>query len=302
MNPRPRHVLLPSLLAAAIAASAGGYALVARFANQTLVPIPEMDSLDPESACPAPPPQPADAAAWASIVPDEAAGLALARRFRLAGTLLSADGAEDGTPPLAVLDDRTVARQILVRAGEEVAPGIRLVEVRHGEADLEGPSGRATLHVERRGAGLAGTTGDSRDRLPAKTPDEASANRFGGREVFPGRWEFSRDRLLDYYTDLRHEPERLVAVFDSLEPLWKDGDPTTRVIQGYQLNVQGEGDFFEAMGMRQGDIVRSVNSVDMTNRTRAEAFIEAFVLGDIDTFVIDMERDGAPEQHVYVVQ
>ena len=50
------------------------------------------------------------------------------------------------------------------------------------------------------------------------------------------------------------------------------------------------------------DIVRSVNSVDMTNRTRAEAFIEAFVLGDLDTFVIDLERDGEPTQHVYVTQ
>ena len=138
--------------------------------------------------------------------------------------------------------------------------------------------------------------------LSGAARDAAPANRFGGGEVFPGRWEFSRERLLDYYTELRREPERLVAVFDSLEPLWKDGDPTTRIIQGYQLNVQGEGDFFEAMGMKQGDIVRSVNSVDMTNRTRAEAFIEAFVLGELDTFVIDLERDGEPTQHVYVTQ
>ena len=298
MNPRPRHVLLPLLLAAALVAGGVAYLLVRRSAARSLVPIPEPPSADLAAALPAPPPEPVGPDACASVVPDETAGLALARRFRLAGTLLPSGGSDE---PLAVLDDRTVARQLLVRLDEEVADGIRLVEVRAGEAVLEGPAGRATLRVERMRAGSPALR-EAADAGSGAARDAVPANRFGGREVFPGRWEFSRERLLDYYTELRREPERLVAVFDSLEPLWQDGDPTTRVIQGYQLNVQGEGDFFEAMGMKQGDIVRSVNSVDMTNRTRAEAFIEAFVLGDLDTFVIDLERDGEPTQHVYVTQ
>lgn len=299
MNPRPRHAFL-LLSAAVLAASAVALWLLARASRASLTPIPPPPSADLQDATPAPPPPPASADAWAAIVPDEAAGRAIARRFRLAGTLLGAHGGAADIP-LAVLDDRSVARQRLVRLGEEVADGIRLVEVRHGEAVLEGPAGRATLRVERRAA-LASAFGDAPGSDDANRADAQPSDRFGGREVFPGRWEFSRDRLLDYYTELRREPERLVAVFDSLEPLWKDGDPTTRVIEGYQLNVQGEADFFQAMGMRQGDIVRSVNSVDMTNRIRAEAFIEAFVLGDLDTFVIDMERDGEAMQHVYVTR
>lgn len=298
MNPRPRHALLLLLPAIAFAIGAAGFALLAWFARQSLVQAPFPPPADLDAARPAPPPDQASPASWAAIVPDEEAGLALARRFRLAGTLLSAGG--DDSPPLAVLDDRSVARQILVRSGDEVAPGIRLADVRHGEADLEGPSGRTTLRVERRSAAAVRDAPGDSQRLG--TDDATPANRFGGREVFPGRWEFSRERLLDYYSELRRESGRLVAVFDSLEPLWMDGDPASRVIEGYRLNVQGEADFFEAMGMRQGDVVRSVNTVDMTNRTRAEAFIEAFVLGDLDTFVIDMERDGEPLQHVYVIQ
>ena len=296
MNPRPRHVFLLCAAAAAATAALGLRLVLA--GRQTRTPLPAPPSADAQATRPAPEPEPGPAA-LAALVPDAEGGRALARRFRLAGTLLGVGNAT-AEKPLAVLDDRTVARQILVRLGDEIAPGIRLAEVGHGEAVLEGATGRVRLTVERATPAMGDGEGDS---AGGSSPVSAGATaRFGGREVFPGRWEFSRDTLLDYYTELRREPERLVAVFDSLEPLWKDGDPSTRIIEGYQLNVQGEADFFEAMGMRQGDIVRAVNSVEMANRVRAEAFITAFVLGEMDTFAVDIERDGHAEQFVYVTQ
>ena len=295
MNPRPRHAFL--FLAAALALSAGVAWRTLAAGRRAKVPPPDPPSADAAAARPAPAPAPVPAV-WAALVPDAEGGRALARRFRLAGTLLTVG--DDAAPPMAVLDDRSVARQFLARLGEEFVPGVRLVEVLSGEAVIEGSGGRARLAVEK--AGRAGGVAEDSAATSGTPGSAAEEGRFGGREVFPGRWEFSRERLLDYYTELRREPERLVAVFDSLEPLWKDGDPSTRVIQGYQLNVQGEGDFFEAMGMRQGDIVRAVNSVEMANRVRAEAFISAFVLGEMDTFVIDIERDGRAEQHVYVTR
>ena len=297
MNPRPRHVFL--FLSAALALTAGLACRILLAGRQAQAPLPDPPSADVAAARPGKAPAPVPAV-WAALVPDAEGGRALARRFRLAGTLLSVG--DDATPPMAVLDDRSVARQFLARLGEEFVPGVRLVEVLSGEAVIEGAGGRARLAVEkpRRPGGVAADS--AAPGGGAQSGAGQAEGRFGGREVFPGRWEFSRERLLDYYTELRREPERLVAVFDSLEPLWKDGDPSTRVIQGYQLNVQGEGDFFEAMGMRQGDIVRAVNSVEMANRVRAEAFLSAFVLGEMDTFVIDIERDGRPEQHVYVTQ
>lgn len=290
MNPSPRHVL--PLLIVAFAATAALGVLVAHSGHRAALPVPPLPSADTSAAVPEPAPTIA-ADAWAAFVPDAQGARALARRFRLAGTLLG-DAAER---PLAVFDDRAVARQRLVRLGDTLDEGIRLVEVRSGEAVLDGPAGRVAFAVERLGSHASDTPAHE-----TVSSGDGPAARFGGREVFPGRWEFPRDRLLDYYAELRREPERLVAVFDSLEPLWKDGDPDSHIIQGYRLNVQGEADFFEAMGMRQGDIVRAVNSVQMSNRVRAEAFLSAFVLGEMDTFAIDFERDGHADQRVYVTR
>lgn len=297
MNPSPRHVFLP--LAAVAAATAVAAFVSGRRAEQaSALPVPPVPTLNPAAfeTEPAPATEPG---AWASLAPDRAKG-GLARRFRLAGTLFGVAGGL-AEVPLAVVDDREEMRQHLVRQGEEVVDGVRLVEVRPAEAVLEGPEGQAVLAVER-AVPASGRPSDGSSTSASAVSAEGSGNRFGGHEVFPGRWEFSREKLLEYYTELRAEPERLVAVFDSMEPLYKNGDPSTHIIEGYQLNVQGEGAFFEAMGMRQGDIVRAVNSVQMANRRRAERCIAAFVQGEEDTFVFDIERDGAPSQQVYVFQ
>ena len=295
MNPIPRHVFLLLAGAAALAAAVGIAVYGRRPLRQADVAVPPPPGVDPAAFTADPAPS-FDTAAWKSVSPDRARG-GLARRFRLAGTLFGA-GSGIADIPLAVIDDRDEIRQHLVRQGEDVADGVRLVEVRQGEIVLEGPEGQAVLVLER----ASSARGRSADAGDADATADASTDRFGGREVFPGRWEFSRDRLLDYYTELRGEPERLVAIFDSMEPLWQDGDPDTHVIEGYQLNVQGEADFFAAMGMKQGDIVRAVNDVKMSNRRRAEACIAAFVRGEEDTFVFDVERDGVASQKVYVFE
>ena len=293
MNPIPRHVFL--LAGAAALAVAAGIAVSGIRARRSAdIAPPPPPSVDPAAFTASPAPG-FDAAAWKSVSPDRARG-GLARRFRLAGTLFGAGGGIADIP-LAVIDDRDEIRQHLVRQGESVVDGVRLVEVRTGEVVLEGPEGQAVLALERASAGKSRP--GAADTADADLP---SPDRFGGHEVFPGRWEFSREKLLDYYTELRSEPERLVAIFDSMEPLWQNGDPDTHVIEGYQLNVQGEADFFAAMGMKQGDVVRAVNSIRMSNRRRAEACIAAFVRGEEDTFVFDVERDGVPSQKVYVFE
>ena len=293
MNPIPRHVFLLSG-ATALVAAAGVFVSGNRARERALVPVPPPPSADPAAFLPMPAPT-LSGDAWSSLSPDRAKG-GLARRFRLAGTLFGA-GSGFADIPLAVVDDREEVRQHLVRQGEDVVDGVRLVEVRPNAVVLEGPEGQAELAIERASTSRTGSgTG------AAASADASDGNRFGGHEVFPGRWAFSREKLLDYYTELRAEPERLVAIFDSMEPLYKNGDPSTHLIEGYQLNVQGEGDFFEAMGMKQGDIVRAVNDVPMANRRRAERCIAAFVQGEENTFVFNIERDGVPDQFVYVFE
>ncbi len=225
---------------------------------------------------------------------------ALARRFRLAGTILgvSNSGAEE---PMAVLDDRITVSQSIVRRNAEVMPGIVLTQVRSASVVLRGPVGDEEIFLDKTMPTMspsslatnATDTGDSRADL---------AKRFGGQEVFPGRWNFSRETLLNYYSELRDQPERLLSIFDSMDPVYvTDLDGENR-ITGYVVGVEGEADFFTAAGLENGDIVRSVNSVDMTNRRRAEAFIKNFVEGNASTFVLDVERNGKKARQVYVVE
>lgn len=293
MTPIPHHAFyLPGI--AALAVTAGLFVRVRSTRNQSSREVPAPPSISALVYADAEAPVFAGGG-WQKLGPDRAKG-GLAMRFRLAGTLFGV-GTGLADVPLAVMDDREEIRQLLVRQGEMVSEGIRLVEVRAKSVILEGPEGQAELFLERVDARKAVNVSGG-----TQAATEGDGNRFGGHEVFPGRWSFSREKLLDYYTELRAEPERLVAIFDSMEPLWKDGDPSTRVIEGYQLNVQGERAFFEAMGMKQGDIVRAVNSVPMANRRRAERCIAAFVQGEEDTFVFDIEREGEASQQVYVFE
>ena len=232
--------------------------------------------------------------------PDTSLQGSLARRFRLAGTILgvSNSGADE---PMAVLDDRVTVSQSIVRRNMEIIPGVVLIQVKTSSVVLRGPVGEEEIFLEKTMPAMPSSSletnatdiGDSRADL---------AKRFGGQEVFPGRWNFSREALLNYYSELRDQPERLLSIFDSMDPVYTTDLDGENRITGYVVGVEGEADFFSAAGLENGDIVRSVNSVDMTNRRRAEAFIKNFVEGNASTFVLDVERNGKKTKQVYVVE
>ena len=100
---------------------------------------------------------------------------------------------------------------------------------------------------------------------------------------------------MDYYEELKSRPERLVTVFDTMAPVY---DANER-IEGYKVDIKGEAEFFKAIGFNQGDIVREVNGIPMTNRRAAENLIRRYADDDLDFIVIKMERDGKPIQQVY---
>jgi type II secretory pathway component PulC len=218
----------------------------------------------------------------------------LARRFRLAGTILSVSGSGAGEP-MAIIDDRVTVTQRIVTRREEVIEGIVLAKVSAESIVLTGPDGEEEIFLE--------NVPRPSPAIADKSEESAKAEIAGsGKQVFPNRWEFERDVLLDYYAELRDEPERLLAVFDSMEPVFVTDLDGEQRITGYVVNVVGEQDFFTSAGLSNGDIVRSVNSVLMTNRRRAEAFIASFVEGNLSTFVLEVERDGKTSKQVYMIK
>ena len=261
-------------------------------------------------AAPEPDPRAADPLAGLAAVlappPVPAAG-ALARRYRLAGTIHG--GFEGGvSEPMAVFDDRVEMRSFVLTRGEEAEPGVVLVAVGDGSATLAGPDGEETLVLEHRLVPPAAASAGAADAAagPAETPAaprtrEEAAARFGGRETFPGRWTYDRAKVKDYYDELMSEPTlgRALGVFDSMEPVWVEDLDGERRIDGYRLRVQAEPELFLAAGLQEGDVVKSVNSMLMTNRRRAEDMIAAFATGAGTMFVLEIERDGKTFKQLY---
>ena len=217
---------------------------------------------------------------------------ALARRFRLAGIVRGASEAD----ALAILDDRVEVRQGIVPFRGEAAPGIVLVAVAESSVTLAGPDGEETIAIERAPRPVAAAKpSPAAAAAAAPEPEDgraAAAARFGGREDFPGRWIYDRAKVLDYYEELRAEPERMLRVFDSMDPVYVTDADGERRIEGYRVGVEGEADLFAAAGLKDGDVVKSVNNLLMSRRDRAESLLSAFIEGRGSMFVFEIERDG----------
>lgn len=227
----------------------------------------------------------------------------LAKRFRLAGVIFGTQN-YGSINPQAIIHDKQLVRQSVVMRGDEVIPGITVVEINQGSIILRDSEGEEELFLERRNNTHTATEQATNSPTSAvgTISREEAVKRFGGVEVFPGYWEFDRDAVMSYYDELMNNGERMLSIFDSMDPVYMVDDIGARYITGYVVGVEGEQDFFTAAGLQNGDIVRTVNSVPMANRRFAERFIKEFVNGQTEMFVLEVERDGKIEQMVYTIK
>ncbi len=261
------------------------------------LPLPLVESLTPAAAVPLPAPSKLPASLDWSVLRNEqaqtpAARDALSRRFRLAGTFF-AYGSAAGDTRKAVLHDLQAAAQLIV--GERGRIGdvevVRILDdrviLRRGVEEAE-----LWLGFSRADENAGGAEGDG------ATEDDASKNAFGGRKTGENSWVFRRDALQKYYQEVLDDPERLVRIFDSMKAV----RAANRRITGYRLDILGEGEFYHAVGMRQGDVVRKVNGMNMTSRRRAEFFIGEFARNRANVFEMEVERGGKPVKLTYQVR
>ena len=235
---------------------------------------------------------------WSVIQRVKAAGAgglaAASRRFRLAGTFFAFDreAADTGAERQAVIEDLQQKTQYLLKEGG-VAGDLTLLRVL---AD------RVTIRVQEREEELRLSF---KDNLPAAAlagnatnaePAALETTRFGKR-VGENRWVINREALMQYYDELRKDPERVVALFDSLKPVYQD-----KAIAGYVLGMEGEKEFFQAAGLQDGDVVRKVNSINMTSQKRAEYLIREFLQSRISALVFDIERDNQAQKLIYFIR
>jgi type II secretory pathway component PulC len=226
----------------------------------------------------------------------EATEGALAGRFRLAGTFLEY-GSDVENRRKAILDDLRTGVQSIVAEGADI-DDVTVIRILTDRVVMRTGGREETLWLTFTD-GAASKGNDAGDGVAESLSDiDESYNRFGGKRVGERRWVFKREALMGYYRELMDNPERLVKVFDSLHPVYTDNNS----ISGYHLQIEGEPEFFDAAGFMEGDVVRAVNSVDMTNRRRAEFFIRQFAEGKSSAFVIELERGGNRQKFIYQVR
>jgi type II secretion system protein C len=266
-----------------------------------VLPTPTAAAADavPAPSWPEEPPIPADA--WSvfrgAVSPVHVSDSPLAQRYRLAGTFFLFGGGQEegaGGGRRAIIDELSTQRQHLVSEGERVED-LEVVRVFPDHVLLRGQGLEAELWLSFSDPGLTATAAGG--AAPAGgEPPPLETNRFGKR-VGETRWVLSREALMEYYREILDEPERIAALYMSLKPDYKE-----ERIAGYILDEEGEGDFFHAVGLRQGDVIRKVNSINMTSQKRAEYFLGEFVKNRMNALVIDVERSGRPEKLIYFVR
>lgn len=214
----------------------------------------------------------------------------LSQRFRLAGTFF-AFGDRQQTRK-AILDDLSRRDQVMVAEGETIEETVLVVRILPESIQLKEGAREEVLTLSFAGA----LQESSADTTNAAVEAQTTESRFG-KMVETNRWLCSREELEKYYQELMDNTDRLASVFSSMKPLYQQNR-----IAGYVLNIEGEGDFFKAVGLRQNDVIRKVNSMPMTSQNRAEFFIKEFTNNRLNAFVLEVERDGVPQKLIYLIR
>jgi type II secretion system protein C len=225
----------------------------------------------------------------------------VANRYRLAGTFfLFADATTDDSEDRrrAIVDDLQRGQQVLVGEGELIDE-FEVSRVHPDHIVLRQGAAEYVLSLSFGETPVASASSTGTQEVAEASTDAEPAletNRFGKRVGF-NRWVYSRDALMGYYQQLLDDPERIAALYLSLKPDYKNEQ-----ISGYRFEPEGEDEFFRTIGMMPGDVVRKVNSMNMTSQKRAEYFISEFVKNRLNAFVFDIEREGKPEKLIYLIR
>ena len=231
-----------------------------------------------------------------SPMPDSAAsGSETLENYRLAGTFLTVTSSGIAQPQAIIQTPEK--EQLIVMVGD-IFSGIKVTRILGDRVTLIVQGKEVVMLLKSDALSLSGiTTVSNANTSDIHDKTQSRLARLGGQRVSGNRWHFSRDGLIDYYNELRNEPGRLLDVFDSMKPVRSSDNKIT----GYRLGIEGEKDFFDAIGLNEGDIIRSVKSLKMTNRNLAEAMIKSFVKGHVSTIVLEVERAGEKQKLLYLV-
>lgn len=239
-------------------------------------------------------------AAWSAFrFSGEAAGTGQHDQYRLAGTffmMASTPGAEPNRR--AIIDDVAANRQYIVSEGDDFQ-GYEIVRIQPDKLIMRKDAAETILHLSFTAVSTANANAEAAPGpTSTNTAETVLENTRFGQRVGEKRWVLQKTALADYYRELLDNPERIIAVYASMK---EDVDEQGGV-NGYRLQQEGEADFFKAVGLQEGDVIRTVNSMRMTSQARAEYFLSEFVQNRLGAVVLDIERNGQPDKLIYFLR
>ncbi|MDA3799087.1 MAG: hypothetical protein PF692_08405 [Kiritimatiellae bacterium] len=217
--------------------------------------------------------------------------LPLDQLYVLRGTFI-VDQNHDNIHRKAIIDDLQNNSQLIISEQQELSDGRKVIEIVDDQVTLLNGTTKEILtlpFVSINPDISASTTVDT-----AK-PDTDLTNKFGGKKTGNNEWEFKKDKIMKYYDDLMADPKRLLNLFDSFAPVYNED----RKITGYKIDIKGEKEFINAVGLQNGDYITKVNALRLTNRRRAEYMIGEFIEGRASSFALEVERDETPQNLIY---
>ncbi|MEX2606387.1 MAG: hypothetical protein WD708_03500 [Kiritimatiellia bacterium] len=264
------------------------------------------------------PDEPGPAAKWDPVFPDKGiwaepgmeAMSGEVEAYQLAGTFQTFELAEDSgsefvpVASLALVDDVRSGRQHLVRQDDLLGP-FQVREIRENQLTLVYDEQVWIL-------ALSGETVRRERPVEAAAEEEApvrledlpalETTKFGKR-VAEDKWVIDRQAVFDYAGDIMGNPMRAAQLYRSFRQVGDaDAESSEDGDTGFQIGMKGEKAFFGDMGLADGDIIRQVNSMQMKSQRRAEYLVREFMHSRMSAVVLDVERDGEIQQHIYIVR
>lgn len=288
--------LIPPVLVV-LALGIAGYA-VHLFRTASLVPVSSGPEMSTRIDLPARETIPENAWDVFDFTGDQPVG-AKSDRYRLAGTffIMGVDESASERQRLAIIDDIASNQQHMVREGQTFQDHeiVRIFQdrliMRRDAVEVE-----LTLSFQEVLEGSKPSAPSETQKTDSVLGQEVlESNRFGKR-IGEKRWVIDKRAIVGYYQELLDNPERIAAVYMSMKPAY-DSEGS---VGGYTLQKEGEKEFFDAVGLLEGDTIRKVNSMRMTSQKRAEYFIGEFMKERLGAVVLDIEREGKPEKLIYL--
>ncbi|MEE8310882.1 MAG: type II secretion system protein GspC [Candidatus Binatia bacterium] len=183
----------------------------------------------------------------------------------------------------AVFEDGAGGRQDVYAIGERVFGGPKLIAVKPGKATLVLRGRKFTLEISKPEPASASVE-------KGKNPGSAGGPGSGIRKT--GENSYLVDRR-----EVDHSVENLNSVITQMRavPFLKDGKGI-----GFRIFNIKPGSIFERMGLKDGDVVQSVNGVELNTPSKAIGLLDD--MQTMDEIAINLLRSGQAQTLTYAIQ